>query len=554
MKNKQKQLLIVEDDISICKILEKRLSPFFSLEISYDGKDAWNKIEENPPQLLLLDIQLPDINGLEILKRIRKQNLEIAVVVMTAYGSESTAVEVMKLGADDYLTKPLTFRTIKYTLEKSIEKLYLKQEKAYLLEQLQLANLELYEKHETLQEMHIELLDAQGQITQYNEHLETLLKERESELVASEQKYRNLIEYASDAILLIDTKKHFQLVNKQTEVLLGYTRKQLFKMRIDEIFPDAELTNVAQAIKKVLEDDNISLEIPIKRSDDTQFIGDINIVSIKRENQIIGIQFIIRDITEHKQFIENLERSHKELEEIAEMKNKFLALASHELQTPLVSLGLCCDYLKRYIEDKELKRILEIAKKNVNRLDELIKELLNLTHLRSGKVKMKFVLLSLGEVIREIVDEIEIFCRERNLQIQIDNLDNLPNIYGDKRYLYTVFMNLLTNAIKYTPDGGQIYIYPYRISDGEIEIAITDTGIGIPAEEQDKIFTPFYEVEKPTYHTTSKTKFKGGGLGVGLALVKNILEAHQGRIRLISEGQERGTTFYVCLPIISKII
>jgi signal transduction histidine kinase len=154
--------------------------------------------------------------------------------------------------------------------------------------------------------------------------------------------------------------------------------------------------------------------------------------------------------------------------------------------------------------------------------------------------------------LHAVVDDLQSFGRARDVEIQFRGLSSLPIIRGDAQRLHEAFWNVISNAMKYTPDGGQIRIRGHQIEDA-VHIMVEDDGVGIPLEEQERIFDRFYVLEDTSLHRSSKTDFKGGGLGLGLPVTKGIIEAHGGKVWVESEGynEERlpGSTFHILFPV-----
>ena len=160
----------------------------------------------------------------------------------------------------------------------------------------------------------------------------------------------------------------------------------------------------------------------------------------------------------------------------------------------------------------------------------------------------------LGPMICSVVEDLLAFGVSRDLEFAFQGLSNLPIIQGDAKRLHQALWNIIDNAMKYTPDGGQIRIAGRRTEE-TVHITVQDTGVGIPRAEQKRIFDRFYVLEDTSLHSSSKTDFKGGGLGLGLTVAKGIIEAHGGEVWVESEGydEERlpGSTFHILFPVVN---
>jgi signal transduction histidine kinase len=241
---------------------------------------------------------------------------------------------------------------------------------------------------------------------------------------------------------------------------------------------------------------------------------------------------------------EQLERLNSELRSLDEMKSNLLANVSHELHTPLVSIkGYTEMILKRKLGPltPEQERGLAVAQKNIDRLIELIDNLLSFARLETGETQLRVEDIPLFQLVDEAVDLVSERIRRRNLSVTTQYESDDLVVRGDRVKLGQVFTNLLTNAVKFNRDGGRIAIAARRGRGGFLDIEVADTGIGIPPEEQEKIFERFYQVE-------SGPKRRYEGTGIGLAIVRDILRLHGGNIRVQSTPGQ-GSTFEFSLPL-----
>jgi signal transduction histidine kinase len=179
-------------------------------------------------------------------------------------------------------------------------------------------------------------------------------------------------------------------------------------------------------------------------------------------------------------------------------------------------------------------------------------DILNVSLIDAGKLDLAQEPVLLNPLIHDAVQSIIDAAPDRELAFEIEGLTDLPRVTGDSKRLYQALWNVISNAVKYTPDGEQIHIAGHQIED-TVHIAIRDSGVGIPPEDQERIFDRFYVLENTALHYSSKTAFKGGGLGVGLTVARGIVEAHGGRIWAESEGRDEeqlpGSTFHIVLPL-----
>jgi signal transduction histidine kinase len=203
--------------------------------------------------------------------------------------------------------------------------------------------------------------------------------------------------------------------------------------------------------------------------------------------------------------------------------------------------------------------------RGTERLSAIVEDLLDVSVIDTNALSLRVEEVSLSQVFDVVVTRNERYARERQLTIHTGDLTGLPVIEFDRRRLHQTLDHLLNNAIKYTPDGGQIFIEGRVLGDKQlvgkvhagdhefVEITIRDTGIGVAPEDRERIFEKFYRVGKSTLHSTSKVKFKGAGPGLGLPIARGLVEAHGGRLWVESPGHDEvncpGSTFHMLLPV-----
>jgi signal transduction histidine kinase len=187
----------------------------------------------------------------------------------------------------------------------------------------------------------------------------------------------------------------------------------------------------------------------------------------------------------------------------------------------------------------------------VSRMREVVNEIIKVARIASGTLDLAIGPVRLSVVVNDLCEEYGEILHKRNLNMQVGDLERLPIIEGDGVQLKSALENVLGNAIKFTPDGGSIFIVGRTMGDA-VDVIIQDTGIGIPTSEHRRIFDQFYALGAIEHHSTSKSAFQGGGLGLGLAIAKGIIEAHNGRIWVESEKRDPetlpGSTFHILLP------
>lgn len=257
--------------------------------------------------------------------------------------------------------------------------------------------------------------------------------------------------------------------------------------------------------------------------------------------------------------IRELETANKQLRELDQMKSDFIILVSHELRTPLTLISGYAYLLKERTDrenEEHSQAVIDIANglsMGVERLGQVVNEIISVSRIASGTLDLAFGPTRLSIVVKQIMIEIHALITSRHLTIELEeDLDALPMVEADGSQLRIAIQNVINNAIKFTPDGGYISIRT-EIIDDTIDIIIKDTGIGIAPDQQRVIFDQFHVLGAIEHHSTSKSAFQGGGLGLGLPIAKGIIEGHNGRIWVESEGYDPnltlGSTFHILLPI-----
>ena len=280
-----------------------------------------------------------------------------------------------------------------------------------------------------------------------------------------------------------------------------------------------------------------------------------------RETDLAPLQLFANQAAiaiENTELIENLKIANDHLTELDELKNNFIILISHELKTPLTAVSTNAQLMNMIIEkaglgnDPMLSRTAANLDRATNRMRHVIDEIVQVFRIASGQLELALHETRLYEVIDPVVENMASVCAERHLTIDVTNIQSLPKITADPRKLKIVFENIVGNAVKYTPDGGAIRISGHCLENNQVEVLVQDTGIGVPVDEQQRVFDMFHVLGSLNTHSTSKSAFRGGGFGLGLPIARGIVEAHHGRIRLESSGYDEallpGTVCTVTLP------
>jgi signal transduction histidine kinase len=253
-----------------------------------------------------------------------------------------------------------------------------------------------------------------------------------------------------------------------------------------------------------------------------------------------------------------LERTNRILEQLDRTKMRFIQISAHELRTPMTLVqGYAQMAQLKANGNADLERYTRGLLEGTSRMVEIIDSMLDVSRIDSNTLDLSPSEVELQKVIEKVQKAFGTAFVERKLNFQVDDLSELPAIRADKDLLYKVFYHVIGNAIKYTPDGGSITVTGKRVmevlDDPEVEISVKDSGIGVDPQYQELIFEKFYQTGEVLLHSSGKTKYKGGGPGLGLAISRGIINAHRGRIWLESAGHNEktypGSTVYVRLSM-----
>jgi signal transduction histidine kinase len=270
---------------------------------------------------------------------------------------------------------------------------------------------------------------------------------------------------------------------------------------------------------------------------------------------------------------EELRRTNRRLEKLDAAKTHFIQIASHELRTPLTQVRGYADIMADAVQSdrptpSQMSQISQGISRATVRLEEIISAMLDISEIDAESLSLYRTPLALPTVMRMVFEQHQEALKQRKQTMTTDNLEGLPSVHGDLQRLCQAVNNIVSNCIKFTPDGGSIHVSGRRItelagkriteslSNGTpheyVEILIADTGIGIDPEDQELIFEKFYRVGSPDLHSTGTVKFKGAGPGLGLAITRGILQAHGGKVWVESPGHDEvnfpGSTFHILLP------
>ena len=369
-------------------------------------------------------------------------------------------------------------------------------------------------------------------------------------LRSSEIRYRRLFESARDGILILNaTTLEITDVNPFMTELLDYSRDEFLGKELWEIglFTDKEASQ--QAFRELQATGYLRYEdLPLQsRAGKVRQVEFVSNVYAEDDHQVI--QCNIRDITDRKLaeeerrlLLASAQTARAEADGANVIKDEFLAIVSHELRTPLTAmLGWSNLLMTGTLDEQASKRAIEIIARNASAQRRLIDDLLDLSRIITGKLRLELRSVELTRLIEAVVDSVRPAADARKLHVHLAIDPQISPISGDPDRLQQIIWNLLSNAIKFTPEGGRIEVRLKRILS-HVQITISDTGQGVAPELLTHIFDRFRQ-------SNSSTTRRHAGLGLGLSIVRQLVELHGGRVTAESKGEGGGTIFKVILPV-----
>jgi len=372
-------------------------------------------------------------------------------------------------------------------------------------------------------------------------------KRAKEALERSEEQLRSVVQTAKDAISITDSRGNITFWNSAAEAMFGYTSDEIIGKSVSILMPERFRTIFGHAFKKTVLSGEIQSYEAIaerfgRRKDGSEFPIEISDTQWKTKEGVFFTS-IIRDITERKRVEQELQEKTKQLAAASQAKSKFLASMSHELRTPLNAVigfsELMLDGVPGEINDEQRDCLNDILSSGQQLLN-LINDVLDLSKIEAGRIELKLENLNLADVIDDVVQTVKPMLDENRHRIGVNVGKGLPQVHADKRRLKQILLNLLGNAIKFTPSDGKLGIKVTRNGDW-CQVSVVDSGIGIKEEDQERVFEVFTQA-------TTLSKEKKEGTGLGLALTKQLVEAIGGRIWVESE-YGRGSKFTFTLPL-----
>jgi hypothetical protein len=405
--------------------------------------------------------------------------------------------------------------------------------------------------------------DADGELVGFAKVTRDLTQRRghEEELRRSEERFRLLIEGVTEyAIFMLDANGKVTTWNSGAERIKGYTASEIVGQHFSIFYPpEARESRWPEHELQVASEKGSFVDTGWRlRKDGTTFWANVTITALRDDaGQLLGYAKLTRDLTDSKriQAMDTANQQHEEMldaersarmaaQRATRVKDEFLATLSHELRTPLSAILGWTQLLLRDDAPRGAdaqKRAIEVIDRNARAQVQLIDDLLDLSRIMTGKLRLDLHQISFASVVEAAVDSAMPAADAKGIRLKAMLGAGRDVVNADGARLQQVVWNLLTNAIKFTPKGGQVQVLLQRVNS-HLELSVSDTGIGIPGNYLPHVFDRFSQKD-------SSTTRSYGGLGLGLAICKQLVELHGGTIKAASQGEGKGSTFSVHLPL-----
>lgn len=505
INNKNYKLLLIEDDkidqLAFTKMVQEENLPY-NCTLADSVSDAKDILNNQSFDVIIADYSLKDGTAFDILESAK----EIPIIFATGAGNEKLAVQAMKAGAYDYLIKNPS-RSYLSILPVIIENA-------------------------------INHAKMAMKIKAYHENLEELVKERTEQLQQEKELLSVTLSSMTDGVIVVDENKNVILLNNIAEILTGNKIDDVKGKNINEILlliNERTKEPIENPINKVLSTGHIQTMIDpgiLLLTDKKEYPISIAAAPFCKVKGIIsGAVILIHD------------RSQEHV--VDQMKTDFISSVSHELRTPLTSIKAYTETILRdpnMSEEQKREFLITIDKESI-RLAELVNGLLEISKLDSGQFEVVKQDMDIVDIVEQIILSLKCTAENKNVVLHKNIAGTIPHLWGHESRIRSLFSNLISNAIKFTPKDGTVSI-SLEYNNNELKISVSDTGIGIPEEDIPYIFDRFYRVHQ--------TERQIPGTGLGLAIVKEVAALHDGKVEVESK-LDKGTTFIVTLPLLEKI-
>ena len=526
----KERILVVDDEPDVLHVCERILtSDGFNVKTVSSGFEAVQLASAEKFDLLLTDIKMPGMDGLDVAEAARTVNPHLVCVTMTGYSTMDTAIEALRLGIEEFIIKPFMPQDLIAAVSRALEKEKLRQESARLRALMPLFELNrVFMSTTDVPRLAQQVLSAAASELKASRAVLLLCEEPQSssENPGPYQTYasfdvanQDISAWARAASGICDGEAHVVLDQGNAADLL----REIGATTIIAVAIKAKQGTLGALV--------LAHDDPSSRFSES----DVEFLSVLCGQASVAI--------ENAMLFEELRQAYEDLKQLDYMKSEFISIAAHELRTPLAILMGYAGILEGMVP-AELKQYASIILRNAGRLRALMDEMLNLDALERGTSLIRLEGIDLASLVRDTVEDLRPLADTKHQTLSLELGAGNVRLTTDREKFGMVLANLVSNAIKFTPEGGQIAVRSREVPGG-IEVEVQDNGIGIAEGEQDRIFERFYQVED------SLTR-EHEGMGLGLSIAKGMAELLGGRISLESE-LGRGSTFRFTVPLAPRL-
>ena len=496
------RILLADDNADMRAYIQRLLSSAYTVETVADGMAALQSVQQNPPDLVLSDVMMPQMDGFELLQALRTgaQTQEIPVILLSARAGEESRIEGLEAGADDYLIKPFSARELMARVE---------------------ATLKLAQLRRTAREREQAL-------------------QRETQTVRAN--LEQVLSSLREGFLTLDRDWRYTYINDRQLEIIGMSRESVMGRSVWDVFPDIVGTDIYQRFHQVMAE-RVAAQFEIYYP---PLAGWFDHRVYPAED---GIAVFVVDVSDRKraeaereQLLQREQAAREQAEIANRVKDEFLAVLSHELRTPLNPiLGWSSLLRQGKLDAAKATQAAAIVERNARLQVQLIDDLLDISRILRGKLILNMVPVDLKFVINAALETMRLGLDAKSIALQTNLNSTAEPVMGDAGRLQQVVWNLMSNAVKFTPSGGQITLDLTQLGTNA-QIQISDTGKGIHPDFLPYVFEHFRQEDAATTR-------KFGGLGLGLAITRQIVELHGGTVWAASPGEGQGATFTVQIPL-----
>jgi signal transduction histidine kinase/DNA-binding response OmpR family regulator len=543
------KILVVDDEDQVVQIFQDLLTQQgYEVVSCGNGDDAIQLVTSQKFDLVLTDINLPGTDGLEVVRAAKAADKDTCVILITGYASTTTAIDALRQGAYDYITKPFDLWETAKAIERGIESRILARENRRLIHELGLANAEL-QQHEVILRRKVEqathrlaaLLEAGKAISQSLSLQSTcsVVSAQAARLVGAKSCVVFLHDAATDDFAAeamtgipddVKEKLRFQMgIGYHGQVVHNGEAKSVEDLReqvgIEEIFALLAADNAL--IVPLVTNEGVIGAVTAMNHDGGFTAEDKDVLTMLASQATIAVANALL---------------YERTKELDRLKSEFVAVVSHEVRTPLTSIKGSLELLgdDRFLQLPPPQReLLGICQANTERLITLINDILDFSKLEASKLPMTMETVEMKNVLGEAVENIRNLAAMKKVGIDLRIDDSTGDVDADPMRVGQVITNLVGNAIKFSPEGARVEIFASG-DESIVTVSVKDYGRGIAPRDLNRLFQRFAQLD-------SSTTRKAGGTGLGLVISKGIVEQHGGKI-WVESAVDQGSTFSFSLP------